>query len=264
MFFLRFEFLVWSKFNYMQWDCTRTCPVLCLHPHNTIANVVVSLTIDDENFLCVHKYIIIWEMLQKWNHCGRSKALSTEHHGKCLTFKSFVKLVFFLSRCLCLCLYVCLSVCCVLCVVCCVLLWWSWWRREGGREERERLINPSGCRFLSKFLPRERKPNSFIRLKESGTCCSRSVLKLKMCMIQRLLWWTSLGPSESSTWAFLGKQNWRRSLPCVDSKTPSYVHSKRTRVCGQHAHMVTKVQWLYWRRMSITKEEGDLFWMLTH
>ena len=28
--------------------------------------------------------------------------------------------------------------------------------------------------------------------------------------------------------------------------------------------MVTKVQWLCWRRMSVTKEQGDLFGMLTH
>ena len=28
--------------------------------------------------------------------------------------------------------------------------------------------------------------------------------------------------------------------------------------------MVTKVQWLCWRRMSIIKEQGDLLWMLTH
>ena len=27
---------------------------------------------------------------------------------------------------------------------------------------------------------------------------------------------------------------------------------------------VTKVQWLCWRRMSITTEQGDLLWMLTH
>ena len=30
----------------------------------------------------------LWEMFAKtWNHCGRSKTLSTEHHGKCLTCK---------------------------------------------------------------------------------------------------------------------------------------------------------------------------------
>ena len=28
--------------------------------------------------------------------------------------------------------------------------------------------------------------------------------------------------------------------------------------------MMTKVQWLYWRSMSVIKEQGDLFWMLTH
>ena len=45
--FERFEFLVVSKFNHMQRDCTRACAVACLHPRNFIPNVVVSVTIHD-------------------------------------------------------------------------------------------------------------------------------------------------------------------------------------------------------------------------
>ena len=58
IFFERFEFLVCSKFIHMQRDCTCACAVVCdctcacavacLHPHNSISNVVVSVTIHDE------------------------------------------------------------------------------------------------------------------------------------------------------------------------------------------------------------------------
>ena len=41
--FERFEFLVCSKFNHMQRDCTCACSVACLHPHNSISNVVVGV-----------------------------------------------------------------------------------------------------------------------------------------------------------------------------------------------------------------------------
>ena len=107
-----------------------------LYPHNSISNVVVSLTIHDN----IHIYVWIQALWQKtWNYCGRSKASSTEHHGKCLTCESFVKLGFcLLSLCLCLCL-------CVLCFVCCCGARGcgrSGGRggggREGGREEKGR------------------------------------------------------------------------------------------------------------------------------
>ena len=72
------------------------------------------------------------------------------------------------------------------------------------------------------------KVNSFIRksewLEESGTFCSRCILKLEMGTIQRFVWWTS-GARDNLTWANFGKQNWRWppcSSPCV--------HSKRHRV----------------------------------
>ena len=51
IFFERFEFLVCSKFNFMQRDCTCACAVACLHPHNSFSNVVVSLTIHDDFFV---------------------------------------------------------------------------------------------------------------------------------------------------------------------------------------------------------------------
>ena len=43
--FEQFEFLVCSKFNHIQWGRTCACAVACLCPHNSISNVVVSLTI---------------------------------------------------------------------------------------------------------------------------------------------------------------------------------------------------------------------------
>ena len=45
-FFERFEFLVCSKFNHTQCGCKCVCAVACLCPHNSISNVVVSVTID--------------------------------------------------------------------------------------------------------------------------------------------------------------------------------------------------------------------------
>ena len=46
----RFEFLVCSKFNHMQRDCTCACAVACLYPHKSISNATVSLTIHDNTF----------------------------------------------------------------------------------------------------------------------------------------------------------------------------------------------------------------------
>ena len=46
LFFERFEFLVCSKFNHTQCGRTCACAVACLCPHNSISNVVVSVTID--------------------------------------------------------------------------------------------------------------------------------------------------------------------------------------------------------------------------
>ena len=47
-FFDRFDFLVCSKFDHTQCGRTCACAVACLHPHNSISNVVVSVTINDD------------------------------------------------------------------------------------------------------------------------------------------------------------------------------------------------------------------------
>ena len=74
------------------------------------------------------------------NHLGRSKALSTEHHGKCLTCESFVILGFcLLSLILCLSLCVSLSPCVVCCrgaCGCCGVV--EGGEEEGGGEEKGR------------------------------------------------------------------------------------------------------------------------------
>ena len=46
-FFEGFEFLVCSKFNHTQCGHPCACAAACLHPHNSISNVVVPLTIHD-------------------------------------------------------------------------------------------------------------------------------------------------------------------------------------------------------------------------
>ena len=53
-FFERFEFLVCSKFNHA--PCGRTCAVACLHTHNSISNVVASVTIHDDKYIYIYIY----------------------------------------------------------------------------------------------------------------------------------------------------------------------------------------------------------------
>ena len=50
-FFERFEFLVCSKFNYTQCGRTCACAVVSLYPHNSISNVVASVTIHDDTYV---------------------------------------------------------------------------------------------------------------------------------------------------------------------------------------------------------------------
>ena len=105
------KFLVCSKFNQTQCGRTCACAAACLHPRNSISNVVVSVTMHDDTDV----YVYLDKRCSKKHEtiCGRSKASLTEHHGKCLTCKSFVNHGFcLLSLSLSLCL-------CVLCVVCC-------------------------------------------------------------------------------------------------------------------------------------------------
>ena len=46
-----------SGFNHMQCDCTCACVVACVHPHNSVSSVVVSLTIHDDIqiYIYIHK-----------------------------------------------------------------------------------------------------------------------------------------------------------------------------------------------------------------
>ena len=53
-FFERFEFLVCSKFNHTQRDCTCACAVALLHQHKCISTVVVSVTIHDDTHIYIH------------------------------------------------------------------------------------------------------------------------------------------------------------------------------------------------------------------
>ena len=53
-FFERFDFLVCLQFNDMQRDCACACAVACLHPHNSISNVVVSLTMYDNIYIYIY------------------------------------------------------------------------------------------------------------------------------------------------------------------------------------------------------------------
>ena len=43
-----------SKFNHTQCGRTCACAVACLHPHNSISNVVVSLTIHDNTYIYIY------------------------------------------------------------------------------------------------------------------------------------------------------------------------------------------------------------------
>ena len=53
LFFERFEILVCSKFHHTQCGRTCACAVACLYPHNSISNIVASVTNHD-------KYIYIY------------------------------------------------------------------------------------------------------------------------------------------------------------------------------------------------------------
>ena len=57
-------------FNHMQCDCTCACAVACLHSHNSISNVVVSLIIHDDiskekMYTNICLYIEICERIRK-------------------------------------------------------------------------------------------------------------------------------------------------------------------------------------------------------
>ena len=111
-------------------------PVLC--PHNSISNVVVSLTIHDNMYIYLFARCVAKNMKPLWKVKGFCNRTSWK-----VSDVQIVRHTWVLSS---------VSVCCVLCVS----LWWSWWwlwwwcweeRRRGEREEGERLIEPSGQSF---------------------------------------------------------------------------------------------------------------------
>ena len=153
-----------------------------------------------------------------------------------------------LSLCLCLCLSLCLCLVSVSLSLCGVLQWWSWlwlwwWRRQRWGEG-ERLFEPSGCWFPSKFPSRLLKLNSFVRKAHDWRNLGHVVLdlfsNLKMCKIQGFLWRTSVWGHVRTLRELLlvCRTGDDPPPPCVDSKTPPCVHSKRTRVYPHHLRML--------------------------
>ena len=73
-----FDFVACSKFNHMQRDCTCACAVACLHPHNSISNVVVSVTnhadMVKQKYIekrCSKKMKPLWEVKGFFNRTSR-------------------------------------------------------------------------------------------------------------------------------------------------------------------------------------------------
>ena len=100
-------------------------------------------------------------------------------------------------------------------------------------------------------------------------CLSLS-LSLCLCLRVVLLWCVSLW-SWCCCWSlcvclcvcvrvcvYCGTLKKREKKPCVDSKTPPCVHSKRPRVCRQHTHMCFHMcAWcLYTRRRFVSTHGG--------
>ena len=137
IFFEGFEFLVCSKFNHMQRDCTCACAVACLHPRNSMSNVVVSLMIhyDTYIYMFLHFRDVAENMKSLWKVEGFFNRTSWKVSDVQIVRSTWV----FVSVSLCLCL-------CVLRVVCC-RCGQGCYGGGGGRErgEGERLIEPSGC-----------------------------------------------------------------------------------------------------------------------
>ena len=116
--------------------------------------------------VCIYVYIFR-DVCKTWNHCGRSKASLTEHHGKCLTCKSFVILGFggerqiepsggWSPRVVCdvvLCVVVVVVVVAVVVVVV----------QEGEEGEGEKQTEPSHSWFPPQCPSGELELNNFIR-----------------------------------------------------------------------------------------------------
>ena len=65
IFFEGFEFLVCSKFNHTQCGPPCACAAACLHPHNSISNVVASVTIHDDIYIYIYIYILFFYFFKK-------------------------------------------------------------------------------------------------------------------------------------------------------------------------------------------------------
>ena len=85
---------------------------VCLHPHNFISNVVVSLTIHDDKYIFFYIRDAAKNMKQLWKVKGSFNRTSWKVSDVQIVRCSWVLSV---SLCLCLCL-------CVLCVVCCFVV----------------------------------------------------------------------------------------------------------------------------------------------
>ena len=102
---------MFSKFNHTQ--CGRTCAraVACLYPHNSISNVVASVTIHDNMYICVR------DVRKKHQTVVEGQRLFFNRTSWKVSDVQIVRYTWVLSLSLCLCLCVSVSVCCVLCVV---------------------------------------------------------------------------------------------------------------------------------------------------
>ena len=131
-FFERFEFLVCSKFNHTQRGRTCACAVACLYPHNSISNVVASVTIHDD--ICIQiLYIDTFERLCK------CKCICICMDGEA----SLKRAASFSLSSLSLSLSVFVSLSPYLCVSCAVVVVVAVEGRGGG--ELERPIESFGC-----------------------------------------------------------------------------------------------------------------------
>ena len=106
-FFERIEFMVCSKFNHTQCGRTCACAVACVYPHNSISNVVVSLTIHGQH---INKYIYIY-IYQK---CSKNmKPLR-----KVINMYIYIYMYIFIYIFICIYMYMCTCVCVSLCLLC--------------------------------------------------------------------------------------------------------------------------------------------------
>ena len=121
-----------SKFNRTPCGLSCACAVACLCPHNSISNVVASLTIHDDMNIFVQE-MFTKKMKPLWKVEGFFNRKSWKESDVQIVRETWVlSLCHSVSLSLCLSLCPSVSVCCVLCVVCCVVV-----LEEGGREESE-------------------------------------------------------------------------------------------------------------------------------